>query len=122
MPAQDLAIPQLPSRAIDKTIAFYRRFGFDGEVASPNNDYAILDRGSVELHFFLHETLIPAESSFSCYIRVGDVEAVYRAFGAAKLPSRGIPRMEPLENKPWGMREFAVVDEDGTLIRIGQEL
>jgi hypothetical protein len=28
--------------------------------------------------------------------------------------------MDMLEDKPWGLREFAVVDPDGNLIRIGQ--
>ncbi len=30
--------------------------------------------------------------------------------------------MDILEDKPWGMREFAVVDEDGNLLRIGQAI
>jgi hypothetical protein len=30
--------------------------------------------------------------------------------------------MDAIEDKPWGMREFAVVDEDGNLLRVGQEL
>jgi catechol 2,3-dioxygenase-like lactoylglutathione lyase family enzyme len=118
---QDVAIPQLPSRSIEKTLAFYARLGFEGE-AFPGYEYAIVERGSVEIHFFLHETLRPEESAFSCYLRVQDVDAVYKAFSVANLPRKGIPRMEPLENKPWGMREFAVIDEDGSLIRVGQEL
>ena len=28
--------------------------------------------------------------------------------------------MDRLEDKPWGMREFAVIDPDGSLLRIGQ--
>jgi hypothetical protein len=28
--------------------------------------------------------------------------------------------MDRLEAKPWGMTEFAVIDEDGNLLRIGQ--
>jgi hypothetical protein len=28
--------------------------------------------------------------------------------------------MDTLEDKPWGLREFAVVDPDGNLLRIGQ--
>jgi catechol 2,3-dioxygenase-like lactoylglutathione lyase family enzyme len=122
MREQDIAIPQLPSRSIEKTMAFYSRLGLKGVVVGPANDYAILDRGSLELHFFLHEAQVPAESAFSGYLRVQDVETVFREFSAANLPSHGIPRVEKLENKPWGMREFAVVDEDGTLIRIGQVL
>jgi len=35
------------------------------------------------------------------------------------LPKRGIPRMGAIENKHWGMREFAVVDDDGNLLRVG---
>jgi hypothetical protein len=53
---------------------------------------------------------------------VADVDSLYQAFGAAGLPRQGIPRMDLLANKPWGMREFAVVDDDGNLLRIGQVL
>jgi len=28
--------------------------------------------------------------------------------------------MVALEDKPWGLREFAVIDLDGNLVRIGQ--
>jgi uncharacterized glyoxalase superfamily protein PhnB len=121
MTTRDIAIPQLPSRSIRKTLAFYERLGFVGQ-AVPGHAYAIVERGELELHFFLHETLRPENSAFSCYLRVQDVEAIHQAFSAARLPAQGIPRMEPLENKPWGMREFAVIDEDGTLIRVGQEI
>ena len=30
--------------------------------------------------------------------------------------------MDSLDVKPWGMREFAVIDEDGNQLRIGQVL
>ncbi|MFT3820392.1 MAG: VOC family protein [Rubrivivax sp.] len=123
MPQQDIAIPQLPSRSLAETLQFYGRFGFQGRVAGPAADYAILERGPLEVHFWLYPALKPEESAFSCYLRVQDVEAMYRAFSsAAPLPRQGIPRMEPPEDKPWGLREFAVVDEDGNLLRIGQVL
>ena len=117
----DIAIPILPSRSLSDTLAFFRQLGFDGEIHS-FGDYAILRRDTVELHFFTHEELRPAESSAGCYIRVSDVESFYRAFVSADLPRRGIPRQDALEDKPWGMREFAIVDPDGNLIRIGQTL
>lgn len=120
MTIRDLAIPILPSRSLAATLAFYARLGFEGEIVG--DAYAILTRGDVELHFFLHTGLVPAESWAGCYIRVAQVDAVYNAFSAAALPSRGIPRMDALQNKPWGMREFAVVDEDGNLMRVGQEV
>ena len=61
-----------------------------------------------------------AHSSAGCYIRVLDVEGIYRSFSSSQLPRTGIPRMDILEDKPWGLREFAIVDADGNLLRIGQ--
>lgn len=121
MPISDIAIPILPSRSVDDTVAFYRQLGFEGNVHA-HGDYAIVTRGPVELHFFTHRELRPDESSAMCYIRVADVESMYRDFSSMELPRHGIPRRDVLEEKPWGMREFAVVDPDGNLIRIGQTL
>ncbi len=118
----DIAIPTLPSLSVRDTLVFYRRLGFDGQIRGIGDSYAILRRGTVELHFFNHKELRPAESSAGCYIRVADAESIYQAFALAKLPRRGIPRQDALEDKPWGMREFAIVDPDGNLLRIGQTL
>lgn len=122
MQLHDTAIPTLPSRSLSDTLAFYQRLGFDGEILGVGDSYAILRRGAVELHFFSHRELRPADSSAGCYIRVLDVESIHQAFALSQLPQRGIPRMDALEDKPWGMREFAIVDPDGNLMRIGQVL
>lgn len=120
MQPYDLAIPILPSRSVSATTAFYQQLGFEGGPHEFDNGYAILRRGAVELHFFTHKELVPAESSAGCYIRVMDVESFYQSCLPSELRSRGIPRMEALEDKPWGLREFAIVDPDGNLLRIGQ--
>ena len=122
MHQDNIAIPILPSRSVEDTLSFYRRLGFDGKIWGAPHLYAILNRGPIEIHFFTHTELRPAESNSGCYIRVSDVEGVYRAFSSAQLPSKGIPRQDSLEDKSWGMREFAIVDPDGNLIRIGQTL
>ncbi len=120
MQPHDLAVPVLPCRDVSAIVEFYRRLGFEGGPHESDGSYAILHRGAVELHFFTHQTLAPAESHAGCYLRVQDVDAWYRAFAVAALPHTGIPRMDVLEDKLWGMREFAVVDPDGNLLRIGQ--
>lgn len=122
MQQHDLAIPILPSRSVSATVAFYARLGFVGGASEFDGNYAILRRGTVELHFFTHKELVPSESSAGCYIRVADVDSFYSACSASRLPASGIPRMDTLEDKPWGLREFAVVDPDGNLLRIGQVL
>jgi catechol 2,3-dioxygenase-like lactoylglutathione lyase family enzyme len=118
MQSFDIAIPVLPCRSLAKTVKFYKALGFDSELFG--EDYAILTRGDIELHFFRHNTVKPEHSWAGCYIRVQEVNDIYLAFAGAKLPTGGIPRMDPLQDKPWDMREFAVVDEDGNLLRIGQ--
>jgi catechol 2,3-dioxygenase-like lactoylglutathione lyase family enzyme len=120
MEPHDLAIPILPSRSVSATVAFYKRLGFEGGVHEFDSGYAILRRGTVELHFFTHKELVPEASFAGCYIRVLDVESIYRSFSSSQLPRKGIPRMDSLEAKPWGLREFAIVDPDGNLLRIGQ--
>ena len=120
MQPYDLAIPTLPCRSVSATVAFYKGLGFDGGAHESNSEYAILRRGAIELHFFTHKELVPAHSSAGCYIRVLDVEDIFRSFSHSQLPRKGIPRMDALEDKPWGLREFAIVDLHGNLLRIGQ--
>ena len=120
MDKTEKAIPILPSRSIAATVDFYQRLGFEGGAHAFDSDYAILHRGEVELHFFKHPTLVPEASYAGCYIRVSDVQSIYQAFASSQLPRTGIPRMDILEDKPWGLREFALIDLDGDLLRIGQ--
>jgi hypothetical protein len=120
MNPSDLAIPILPSRSIAATAAFYKALGFEGGPHEHDSNYGILRRGSIELHFFTHRELRPEESWAGCYIRVSDVKPIYDSISSVRLPIHGIPRVDKLEDKPWGLREFAVVDLDGNLLRIGQ--
>lgn len=121
-PAVDQAIPILPSRVIAETVAFYQRLGFAGGPHEFDANYALLRRGDIELHFFAHPSLRPEQSDAGCYLRVQDAPAWYLTFQSANLPNQGIPRLDALSAKPWGMLEFAMVDPDGNLIRVGQVL
>lgn len=109
-------IPVLPSLDLDETVAFYKKLGFK-LWSRHEDDYAVLARESCELHFFLMGNLDPVASFFGCYWRVEDAEALYLEFVAARIPN-----VHPMEDKPWGMKEFALIDPHGNLIRIGQEL
>jgi catechol 2,3-dioxygenase-like lactoylglutathione lyase family enzyme len=117
----DQAIPVLPARDLRRTLAFYAALGFEGELLAADT-YAIVTLGPVELHFFPHPELVPGENYAGCYLRVADVDGAHRLMGAAGLPKRGIPRLEPVGDKPWGMREFALLDEDGNLIKVGRPI
>jgi hypothetical protein len=122
----EITIPLLPCRSIDAVLEFYQALGFQVtyQQAKPNN-YAVVQRGAIELHFFSMREYEPANSYSTCYVRTPDVDSLYQAFVAGlrqhygRLPSAGIPRVIPLKNKT-GRREFIVVDPGGNWIRIGQ--
>ncbi len=118
MSPTDKSIPVLPSRSLHATIAFYGKLGFDGQLLAADT-YAILTRGNLELHFFPHPDLNPSECYAGCYMRIADVDGLHDAFASAKVPGSGIPRLEKVEDKPWRMREFALLDEDGNLVKFG---
>jgi catechol 2,3-dioxygenase-like lactoylglutathione lyase family enzyme len=116
----DIAIPILPAHDLDAVIAFYQRLGFDLELHETGyGGYAILTRGGAELHFAAVPGLDPAANVSGCYLRVADVDGTHAAFATAGLPASGIPRLEPPADRPWDMREFALIDPAGNLIRVG---
>ncbi|MFO6380102.1 bleomycin resistance protein, partial [Pseudomonas aeruginosa] len=84
--------------------------------------YAILQRGALELHLSLFEALEPKTNCSAAYLRLEDAQALHRQATALGLGGQGIPRITVLEDQPWGMREFALIDPDGNLLRVGQEL
>jgi len=117
----DQAIPILVSRDIAKSVDFYQKLGFKSHYPSnPNADYAILYRGALEIHLSFFPDIVPAESYLACYLRVAQVDELFQEFQTLDLPRTGIPRLGGLEDKPWGMREFHIVDPDGNLLKIGQ--
>lgn len=113
--------PIWPVRSIDAAETFYSRLGFT-TVYKDAAQYLIIKREGAEIHAVLHRDHTPAESWHGAYVRPSDVNALSEEWAALGLPTEGIPRFVPAEDKPWGMRECALVDIDGHLLRAGQEL
>lgn len=112
--------PILPARDIIAAQAFYAAIGF--QTVFLNGDYLLMTRDQAEVHFFRHAELDPYANYCGAYLRPGDVDALSREIAALELPRKGIPRFEPAQDKPWGMREFALIDPDGNLIRGGRKI
>ncbi|MEP6550105.1 MAG: VOC family protein [Gemmatimonadales bacterium] len=117
-----LAFPMLPARDLGESRAFYERLGFRASGWWPDEfgGYAILRSGDLEVHFFAFDDISPSENYAQCYWRVNDVDALHAEYRAVGLPKSGIPRLDAVGDKPWGMREFAIVDPSGNLVRVGQ--
>ncbi len=92
----DIATPNLPSRLLETTAAFYGRLGFAQTYR--DETWMILTRNSVMLEFFAFPDLDPFASSFGCCLRLDDIEAFYRERLASGPPesTTGFPRDEPL--------------------------
>ncbi len=118
----DHAVPNLPSRDFDETVAFYGRLGF--EPAYRDEGWLILCRGALRLEFFPFPDLVPEESSFMCSVRVDDLDELYRQIAAAGVADNagGIPRRDPARTQPWGQRAGFLVDVDGMQLNLIENL
>lgn len=114
----DHAVPNLPSRDLDRTATFYGGFGF--EVSYQDEGWMLLRRGDLHLEFFLYPGLIPEQSSFMCSVRVDDVDGLYRQIVSAGVAEKsvGSPRLHPVTRQPWGQRAGFLIDLDGTQLHL----
>jgi hypothetical protein len=87
-----------------------------------DDGWMILKRDSVILEFFPHPDLNPAESWFSCCLRLDDLAAFYSVCLDAGVPEQcwGHPRAQPPQQEDGGLLIGALIDPDGTLIRLIQ--
>lgn len=106
-------IPILPALDMQATINFYTgKLGFT--LISDYGNYALISRDGAELHFFACDDKYLAENS-GCYIRVKHIEQLFE-----ELSKTDAPQAYPLELKEWGMKEFALFDINGNLLRFGE--
>jgi catechol 2,3-dioxygenase-like lactoylglutathione lyase family enzyme len=105
------AVPILPARDLTVTTGWYRdSLGFT--VLHVEDEYGIVQRDGVEIHFWGPSGVEPQDSMSMCRLEVSGIDALYVA--SEKL---GIVHPNaPLERKPWGTTEFAVIDCDGNLL------
>ena len=116
----DHATPNLPSRDFEASARFYAALGFV-EIWR-DEGWMILERGNAKLEFFAHPDLDPLTSWFSCCLRLDDLDGFYAVCKAAGLSEarRGQPRIHPPRIEDSGLRIGALVDPDGTLVRLIQ--
>ncbi|MCI3934005.1 bleomycin resistance protein [Streptomyces sp. AN091965] len=122
-------IPLLPCQSIQPVVDFYTALGFETTYLQKSPyAYAVVERGPVELQFFGMKQYDPAGSYSGCYVLTDDVDALYAAFRAGlkaaygKVPRRGLPRIGPLKDMSYGVRQFLMTDPAGNSIRVGQQL
>jgi len=109
------AIPTMASPNLNRTCDFYEsKLGFTTGLCQ--DDMAIVYRDSIELHFWKCEPDYTSEEG--CRINVKNIEVIYDEIE----PMGILHKLGKLEEKPWGFKEFYVVDCDGNLIKFVERI
>jgi catechol 2,3-dioxygenase-like lactoylglutathione lyase family enzyme len=114
---------QLRTADFETSIRFYTEtLGF--ELAFRYQDfYAGIRAGAHLFHLKRVDTRDPSIDEIArgghvhLYVEVDDIDA-----RAARFAARGVTFQEPVSDKPWGMREFVLHDDQGHVIHFGQPL
>lgn len=109
-------IPKLPMRDKKLTKDYYlNNLGF--EELGDYGDYLLLGKDNVEIHFFLFRQLDPKENYGQVYVRTDDINKLYQALldNEVEIHPNG-----HLALKPWGQKEFSLLDPDHNLLTFGQ--
>jgi len=107
------AIPKLASLNIERSVAFFERLGFKCLYAS--DDYGVMRRDDVSVHFWLcSDARTPKETG--CRISVEGIDWLFQTYSELGV----VHPNGQLESKPWGSREFSVLDSDGNLITFNE--
>jgi catechol 2,3-dioxygenase-like lactoylglutathione lyase family enzyme len=109
-------IPKLPMREIAATKDFYiNKLGFD-ELGDYGN-YLLVKKDSIEIHFFEFKNLNPQENYGQVYLRTNAIDMLYQSLLDNKVE---IHPNGKLATKPWGQKEFSILDPDNNLLTFGQ--
>lgn len=112
--------PKLPMRNKNATKSFYTQgLGFEIFGNATFDNYLMLQKDNIQLHFFEHTTLDPNENYGQVYIRVTNIAELYQSYidkGVSIHPAG------QLSTKPWGQKEFAILDPDNNLLTFGENI
>ena len=112
--------PKLPTR--DKTVTwdyYVNQLGFELFGSADYDGYLMVQKDSIQIHFFEFKELDPTENYGQVYIRVDGIDSFYQTLLDKKV------RIHPngyLEAKPWGQKEFSLLDPDHNLLTFGESI
>lgn len=112
--------PKLPMRVKAVTRDFYlNKLGFQEYGNADYDGYLMLIRENIQIHFFEFKELDPKENYGQVYIRTDNIDQLYRSMLDKKI---SIHPSGHLQIKPWGQKEFAMLDPDNNLLTFGQSV
>lgn len=110
--------PKLPMRDKVFTKDFYLN-NLSFKVIGDYDEYLILGKDNVEIHFFEYKKLNTKENYGQVYIRTDNIDKLYQSLLDNKT---SIHPNGHLQIKIWGQKEFALLDPDNNLLTFGQSI
>ena len=108
------AVPELPVADVERAQQHYRdTLGFEIGWLYPGKEIGAVSRGAAVI--FFRKRNAPFEPAIH-WVFTEDIDASY-----AELQSSGANIVDPLEKKPWGLRQFTVKDLDGNIFYFYQD-
>jgi predicted enzyme related to lactoylglutathione lyase len=99
-------VPELPVTDVERAQQHYRNvLGFEIGWLDPSKEIGAVSRGDVAI--FFRKRPPPFEPAVH-WVFAEDIDATY-----GELRFLGANIVDPLETKPWGLRQFTVEDLDG---------
>ncbi len=112
--------PKLPMRNKAATQHYYlTQLGFKQFGSADYNEYLMVEKDNIQIHFFEFKALDPKENYGQVYIRTDDIDGLYQTLLNKKV---SIHPGGPLQIKPWGQKEFSLLDPDNNLLTFGQRI
>lgn len=98
-------VPELPVADVERAQAHYRdTFGFEVGWLQPGKEIGSVNRDHTTI--FFRKRTDPFEPAVH-WVHAPEIDRSY-----AELAAAGARIVEPLETKPWGLRQFTVEDLD----------
>jgi len=110
--------PKLPMRDKAVTKDFYlNKLGFQEFGNADYEEYLMVKMDRIQIHFFEYKALDPKSNDGQVYIRTDDIDSLYQELLNKNI---SIHPAGHLQVKPWGQREFSLLDPDYNLLTFGQ--
>jgi hypothetical protein len=104
----------------DKTVTsnfFIRKLGFHRSGSIDYDEYLMIQKDNIQIHFFEFKELDPKQNYGQVYIRTDEIDELYHSMLDKKI---SIHPAGDLQIKPWGQKEFSILDPDNNLLTFGQ--
>lgn len=106
------------NKAITKDF-YLNKLDFQAFGSADYDGYLMVQKDSIQIHFFEFKELDPKENYGQVYIRTNHIDEWYQLALNKKLR---IPEAGHLQIKPWQQMEFSLLDPDNNLLTFGQSL